>query len=338
MIGIASLMIGFTLWLPLWRIEIWAPQYPEGLVMHIMADQMTGNIDQVNILNHYIGMKKIAPESIPELSILPWVLGALTLCGLLIALTGKRAAVIAWLASFAAAGAVGFVDFYLWGYDYGHNLNPEAPIKIPGLTYQPPLIGHKTLLNVDSYSLPDAGSYLLLIAFLIAIIALVRDKTTRNGRPVGPLRPIEKSPARALITGLGCVLSSILILSCTSKPEALHVGSDDCAHCHMKITDPRFGGEIITKKGRIYKFDALSCLLNYYRAEEANIKDVFVLDFLKPGSFIDAKNAFYMDVPDIRAPMGGPLAGSDRDSLLRLLKKPGTATVKTWRELETAKF
>ena len=58
-------------------------------------------------------------------------------------------------------GVVGMIDFYKWEYDYGHNLNPDAPIKVPGMHYQPPLIGKKELLNISAYSLPSVSAYLL---------------------------------------------------------------------------------------------------------------------------------------------------------------------------------
>jgi copper chaperone NosL len=59
-------------------------------------------------------------------------------------------------------------DFYQWGYDYGHNLDPTAPIQVPGLSYQPPLFGHKRLLNFDAYSLPDVGGWIVIAAAVLA--------------------------------------------------------------------------------------------------------------------------------------------------------------------------
>ncbi len=53
--------------------------------------------------------------------------------------------------SFFVLAAVGLYDFYMWEYDYGHNLNPHAAIKIPGMAYQPPLIGSKMLLTLMRY-------------------------------------------------------------------------------------------------------------------------------------------------------------------------------------------
>lgn len=67
-----------------------------------------------------------------------------------------------WVVFFMMLGIAGGIDFYLWEYDYGHNLNPEAAIKIPGMSYQPPLIGSKQLANFTAYSIPDTGGIILI--------------------------------------------------------------------------------------------------------------------------------------------------------------------------------
>jgi copper chaperone NosL len=65
---------------------------------------------------------------------------------------------------------LGFVDFYYWTYSYGHNLSPDAPIKVPGMAYQPPVFGYKKLANFEAFSVPDMGGYLLFASgFLIAL-------------------------------------------------------------------------------------------------------------------------------------------------------------------------
>lgn len=169
-IGLAVLALALlaVLRTPLWHIELIAPQYPEGLGMYIWADQITGqkpnDLNSINGLNHYIGMKEIRPEAIPELRLMPWVIVGLTLTGLGVAAAGRRSLLYAWTGVFLIAGLVGLVDFYLWGYDYGHDLNPMAAIKVPGMSYQPPLIGSKNLLNFKAVSWPSLGGW---IAFLV---------------------------------------------------------------------------------------------------------------------------------------------------------------------------
>ena len=163
---------------PLWSIQLFAPQYPEGLGMRIRLTTVAGDrpndLQTINQLNHYIGMKVIDPDGIPELRYFPIVVAALIALGLLAALLGKRRLVIAWLGGLAAFGAAGLVDFWRWSYDYGHNLDFEhAVIKVPGMTYQPPIIGTKQLLNFTASSWPAAGAYIALAAFALGVLALV---------------------------------------------------------------------------------------------------------------------------------------------------------------------
>ena len=85
LVVLAVLLIGVAYIRPLWHIALEAPQYPEGLGMYIWADKITGekpqDLDSINGLNHYIGMKRIVPESIPELRLMPMLLGGLAVLG-----------------------------------------------------------------------------------------------------------------------------------------------------------------------------------------------------------------------------------------------------------------
>jgi copper chaperone NosL len=169
-IAITSLVIIVAYFVPVWRIDLFAPQYPEGLVMKIWIYKLSGDVDIINGLNHYIGMKKISVEMFPEFSYLVYLVAAFILYGLVISFTGSRKILFSYLVVSAICGALVLYDFYQWGYDYGHNLNPDAPIKVPGMGYQPPLIGHKKLLNFDAYSMPDVGGYVVIIVVLIAAV------------------------------------------------------------------------------------------------------------------------------------------------------------------------
>ena len=177
---LAVLMIGGIFLYPIWFIKLDAPQFPEGgLIMYIWVNKITGyqenTLNSINILNHYIGMKKIVPGAIPELKIIPVVLVVIAAFGLLVAALKKRYLVIAWVALFILAGTIGIYDFYTWLYDYGHNLNPEAPIKVPGMSYQPPLFGVKYMLNFRSASLPYTGSLFAAISILLGMIGIMYD-------------------------------------------------------------------------------------------------------------------------------------------------------------------
>jgi copper chaperone NosL len=85
-------------------------------------------------------MKVIEPAAIPVLDVMPVVLGALVVTGLIVALYGRRWAAWSWLGLLGGAGALGMFEFWRWSYDYGHNLDPNAIITVPGMSYQPPLL------------------------------------------------------------------------------------------------------------------------------------------------------------------------------------------------------
>ena len=85
---------------------------------------------------------------------------------------------------FVAAGIAGGVDFYLWEYDYGHNLSDDAAIKVPGMSYQPPLFGSKQLLNFVANSYPDTGGWAVIGAGLLSLVLFVFE--LRSGKKLKP--------------------------------------------------------------------------------------------------------------------------------------------------------
>ena len=169
LLALAALSLGLTYFLPLWEIQLWAPQYPEGLNMKIWLSRISGDFEIINGINHYIGMRTIRAEMFPEFKIMPWLVGGVILLGLLPVVTGRRR----WLQVFAATlclgGVLGMADFYRWGYDYGHNLDPKAAINVPGMSYQPPMLGYKALLNFVAYSGPDWGGWIFIVVGVVAV-------------------------------------------------------------------------------------------------------------------------------------------------------------------------
>lgn len=179
-IALTSLVIIAAYFVPVWRIDLFAPQYPEGLVLKIWLSKLSGDVDIINGLNHYIGMKKISVEMFPEFSFLIYLVAAFIIYGLVIAITASRKILFSYLVVSAIGGVLAIYDFYQWGYDYGHNLNPDAPIKVPGMGYQPPILGHKKLLNFDAYSMPDVGGYVIIVVVFIAALIWFLEYRKRN--------------------------------------------------------------------------------------------------------------------------------------------------------------
>ena len=180
--AIAALLLVALYFLPIWSIALEAPQYPEGIGLDIYINTIKGkqpqDLQNINGLNHYIGMKEIQPDSIAELKYMPPIIAFLIVTGLVVAFWGNKKWVLAWLIFFILLAIVGLVDFYLWEYDYGHNLDPNAAIKVPGMTYQPPLIGSKALLNFNAISLPHTGFFFALSSMVLSGLVWWREGKT----------------------------------------------------------------------------------------------------------------------------------------------------------------
>ena len=173
--AVALLATAFVL--PLWRVSLGAPQYPEGLGMVIRINGVEGvkefDLQSINGLNHYIGMKTIEPDAIRELRWMPWILGGLIVGGLAVAGLGRRLPLYLWGAALVAILGVGLWDYWRWGYDYGHDLDTaHAIIKIPGMSYSPPVIGRKKLLNFTATSWPASGGIALALSTGLVALAV----------------------------------------------------------------------------------------------------------------------------------------------------------------------
>ncbi len=177
MIVISSLLLTTSYFLPIWYISLDAPQYPEGMGMQIYINDIRGekehDLKNINELNHYIGMNKIIPDSITELSYMPFIIGFLILLGLIAGISGKKIMLYIWMIVFFVIGAVGMYDFWHWEYDYGHHLNPDAALKIPGMSYQPPLIGSKQIMNFYATSMPDFAGWIIFGVFAIGLFVVI---------------------------------------------------------------------------------------------------------------------------------------------------------------------
>lgn len=318
-----------ALFLPVWMIELSAPQYPEGLVLLIYASKLGGNVDIINGLNHYIGMKTLHTEDFIEFKVLPYIIGGLATLTIIAGLINRKKIFFGLVVLFLVTSILTMADFWRWEYNYGHDLNPDAAIKVPGMAYQPPLIGYKQLLNFSAYSIPDTGGWIyigaavLLTAF--AVFELLKSKQ-KNKKIKTNTRGV---PAAVSLL----VVCFILLCSCTTKTQPLQLGKDNCDYCRMTISDARFGAEIITAKGKAYKFDDMHCLLSFLKAGNVDTTKsrVYLVDFathqlqLAPGMFILKSSA-------LRSPMQGNMAGfSNKENLSKAQKDFNGVTI-SWSE------
>ncbi|MBS1947393.1 MAG: hypothetical protein JST47_06465 [Bacteroidetes bacterium] len=167
-----AIALTVSIFVPIWQIDLDAPQYPEGLTLLIFSNKLGGNVDIVNGLNHYIGMKTLHAEDFIEFTVLPYLIGFFAFAFLLTSLIAKKKLLYVLLIVFILFGIVAIFDFWRWEYNYGHNLNPEAAIIVPGMTYQPPLIGFKQLLNFGAYSIPALGGWLFISSGILLVISV----------------------------------------------------------------------------------------------------------------------------------------------------------------------
>ena len=116
---ISATLLVISIFKPIWIIELNAPQYPEGLVLYIYANKLGGNVDIINGLNHYIGMKTLHTEDFIEFTILPYIIGFYALVTLVVIFINKRIALYTLVVAFLLFGIVAMMDFYRWNYNYG---------------------------------------------------------------------------------------------------------------------------------------------------------------------------------------------------------------------------
>ena len=180
LLSISGIGLVISIFVPIWAIYLEAPQYPEGLGMFLHANKITGDYEIINGLNHYIGMKTIHQEDFWEFKVLPYALGFFAVLAFLFAFLKKKWGLYFFTALFLLFGIAFMVDFWLWEYNYGHNLNPNAPIIVPGMSYQPPLLGFKQLLNFGAYSYPDVGGWIMFAVGIISLVLSVLEFKSSN--------------------------------------------------------------------------------------------------------------------------------------------------------------
>jgi copper chaperone NosL len=320
--GLALLIVLFA---PLWQIDLMAPQYPEGLILLIYANKLGGNVDIINGLNHYIGMKTLHTDDFIEFKVLPGIIVFFSALFIFVGIVAKRSWMNILLGLFVAFGTLAMVDFWRWEYDYGHNLNPDAAIIVPGMAYQPPLIGFKQLLNFGAYSMPSTGGWIFVGvgAILLGLVIFEWRRRKQTDR--------SKYLVAMLVIGL------FTLNGCSTDPQPIRIGQDNCDFCKMTISDKRFGAELVTKKGKVFKFDDSHCLVSFIRSQkkdEQTIGEVYFTDFIAPNKLVNVKQAFFLQSPSLKSPMNGNIAAfSHQDSLNNMLPKYYGNTI-SWEDMQ----
>lgn len=159
---VIPLLLGVTR--PLWRISMKAPQYPAGLYMDVYTYKVTGghgnqDIKEINTLNHYIGMHKIDRAELKDLDWIPFAIGLLLVLTLRCAAIGNVRALLDLVVMTGYISLFAFGRFVYKLYVFGHELDPDAPIKIKPFT--PAIFGTKHVANFTTSSYPQSGTVLI---------------------------------------------------------------------------------------------------------------------------------------------------------------------------------
>ncbi|NNC61624.1 MAG: hypothetical protein HKP07_09770 [Flavobacteriaceae bacterium] len=130
------------------------------------------------------------------------------------------------------------------------------------------------------------------------------------------------------------VLSLVLLFSCKPGPEPIQYGFDGCHYCSMTIVDKQHASEFVTKKGKVYKFDASECMINFIRdIDRATVALYLVNDYNNPGVLVDAKEATYLISENIPSPMGAYLTAFNSREEAELARESNKGILLTWEEL-----
>lgn len=129
-----------------------------------------------------------------------------------------------------------------------------------------------------------------------------------------------------------------LFSGCKVEPEPLNYGTDGCHFCKMTIMDKKFGGEVVTTKGKVFKFDDANCMINFLNTGGVDERDIafrLMIDFSQPEKLIDANNGFFLKGESIKSPMASQVAAFEDYEVMKKYKKELNAIYLTWGELVT---
>jgi copper chaperone NosL len=128
----------------------------------------------------------------------------------------------------------------------------------------------------------------------------------------------------------------VLYAACSPAPEPIRYGQDHCHTCKMIIIDKHFGGEVVTQRGKVYKFDDISCLLGFYSSSyepKSEISYLLVIDHKQGEKLVDAEHAFFIKSEAIRSPMASGVMALENKTDADLLLKAFQGTLHTWQEI-----
>ncbi len=193
---LAAVLVAVAAWLPLWEMDMHAPQYPQGLTLTAYGTRLEGDIQELNALNHYVGVAPIEPDAIFELRLFPYAVGALV-AGLVLGAALSRHRIVRVGLVLAVWGlALGFlIDLQWWLYRAGHELDHDAPMRVSGFTQK--VLGTTQVVNFRIETMVAEGFWLIFgAAVLVSFVPAVTRFLFASWRNTGVV-PSSRAPRAA---------------------------------------------------------------------------------------------------------------------------------------------
>ena len=179
LLGIAFLSIILSIFFPYWHLHLQAPQYPKGLDMHLYVNKLVGDVREIDILNHYIGMKTLEQGAIFERSISLYAISLMLFSTVLAIFINNKWAFLFTL-PILIYPIIFFLDLFYWLNLFGQNLDPRAPLSSSVDPFTPPLFGSKAIANFVVITSAGIGLYLVFFADILVLASVYCQKKIQN--------------------------------------------------------------------------------------------------------------------------------------------------------------
>jgi hypothetical protein len=181
----AAIILFISIFLPYWKLTLFAPQYPGGLKAQMYVNRLTGDIQEIDGLNHYIGMKPLGEAAVLERTLSVYIIIGLAL--LIIGTIYVHSPLALFLAIPAIMYPAFFLgDLYFWMRTFGTNLDQNAPLKNAVKPFVPPLLGEGKIAQFSTVATWEVGLFLSIAASVLIIVGLYFHRRAYKPLVVGP--------------------------------------------------------------------------------------------------------------------------------------------------------
>lgn len=188
-LGLAAILLIVSIFFPYWNMELQAPQYPKGLFVHAYVNRLEGDVNEIDGLNHYIGMRPLEEAAQLERSLSVLLIGVTALLVVAAVFVHSRWAALLALPTVLFPG-IFLLDLYLWLRNFGQNLDPTAALSSFIEPFTPPVLGEGLIGQFKTIASVDTGWYLAALASVLVLVGLYFHR--RAYKPLIEARKVEK--------------------------------------------------------------------------------------------------------------------------------------------------